>query len=151
MLPVLAAIATGLGAVALGLLLSSGTGGGTAVGAAMGFAALVALVIVEVFRSGREARQQRARYTTPDPGVLDTYRALAPPCDFRGNLHRLLALLDREDPDERVLSAEVLRELGRFDEALALLARVVESPWSATVAREARRRHRFVARVPVRG
>ncbi|MBL8720704.1 MAG: hypothetical protein JNL79_32255 [Myxococcales bacterium] len=151
LLPVLASIATGLGAVAFGVLLSSGPGGSSEVGAAIGFAALVALLIAECLRTGREARQQRARYTTPDPSALDTYRALAPPSDFRGNLQRLLALLDREDPDERVLSAEVLRELGRFDEALALLAGVEDSPWSATVAREARRGHRFVARVSVRG
>ncbi|MBN1922516.1 MAG: hypothetical protein JW892_14810 [Anaerolineae bacterium] len=37
------------------------------------------------------------------------------------NLEHLLELLDESDPYERIVKAEVLRELGRFDDAIGLL------------------------------
>ena len=37
------------------------------------------------------------------------------------NLERLLDLLDVEDPQERIMKAEVAMDLGRFDKALAIL------------------------------
>jgi len=42
----------------------------------------------------------------------------------RRNLEALVMLFDDADPDDRLMKAEALRELGRFDEALAALARV---------------------------
>lgn len=38
------------------------------------------------------------------------------------NLRRLLHLLDTDDPDEALMKAEILRELGQFEECLKLLA-----------------------------
>jgi len=37
------------------------------------------------------------------------------------NLERLLELLNERNPDQRLMKAEVLRELGRFDEAIRVL------------------------------
>lgn len=37
------------------------------------------------------------------------------------NLERLLELLDTSNPDQRLMAAELLRELGRFDDAMRLL------------------------------
>ena len=38
------------------------------------------------------------------------------------NMRRLVQLLDTDDPDESLMKAEILRELGQFDECLKLLA-----------------------------
>lgn len=51
---------------------------------------------------------------------------------FRENLESLLQILDDIDPRDRRLKAEVLRELGRFEEALQLLNEFDESwRWAA--------------------
>lgn len=53
----------------------------------------------------------------------------SPPPDFSGNLERLLLLLDPAEATER---GEILRELGRMDEALASLCRAPDQErWAA--------------------
>jgi hypothetical protein len=62
------------------------------------------------------ANDARRNHTSPAP------RAQEDAARFHDNLERLLALLDTKDgPSDRLMRAEVLRELGRFEEALALL------------------------------
>jgi len=41
--------------------------------------------------------------------------------EARMNLEKLLELLDVTDPEQRLMKAEVLRELGRFDDTICLL------------------------------
>ena len=43
------------------------------------------------------------------------------PDKIAANMKKLFAMLDRMQPNQRMLRAELARELGRFDEALALL------------------------------
>lgn len=50
------------------------------------------------------------------------------------NLDRLVAMLDEADPVERAMKAEALRELGRFEEALRLLASDFPEDYRAVVA-----------------
>ncbi len=50
------------------------------------------------------------------------------------NLERLVAMLDEGDPVERVMKAEALRELGRFEEALRLLTSDFPENYAAFVA-----------------
>ena len=40
----------------------------------------------------------------------------------RENLDALSQLLDKNEPEERVMKAEIMREMGRFDEAVSLLS-----------------------------
>lgn len=63
--------------------------------------------------------------------VRETGQMKAPPEDFRTNLTALLALIhsDKAHGDQdRLLTAEIHRELGRFDEAEALLSAPFKSP-----------------------
>ncbi len=53
--------------------------------------------------------------------------------EARSNLEALVTLLHAHDPEQRILKAEALRELGRFEEALALLG---ERPGLLTRLRE---------------
>jgi len=78
-------------------------------------------------------------------GVLPETQAAA----FRTNLEDLLLLLDEASSAERVMKAEVLRELGRQDEALALLAGAPEAlEWVASQIRAlARAGHTAVTRL----
>jgi hypothetical protein len=50
-----------------------------------------------------------------------------------GNLRRLLQLLDANDPHESLMKAEILRELGDFDECFKLLAEPFEKRFLPTV------------------
>jgi hypothetical protein len=43
---------------------------------------------------------------------------------FVRNLEALVPLLDENEPSERLMKAEALREMGRFDEALRLLVQI---------------------------
>jgi hypothetical protein len=47
---------------------------------------------------------------------------------IRENLQQLAGLLDEDDPGQRIMKAEILRELGRFDEAKTLLGGVPAGP-----------------------
>lgn len=53
---------------------------------------------------------------------------------WRSSLDALAALLDERDERARVTKAEVLRELGRFDEALALLGGATSAGYASVVA-----------------
>ena len=57
------------------------------------------------------------------------------PDETAANMKTLFALLDRTQPDQRMLRAELARELGRFPEALALLQFGFGDDYAATVAR----------------
>jgi hypothetical protein len=68
--------------------------------------------------------------------------------DQEANLARLLELLGSDDSGELLMKAEILRELGRFDECLELLTRPVDDgylPLAKTVARLAQCKKRGVA------
>lgn len=47
--------------------------------------------------------------------------ALLPDSAARANVRRLVAVLNADDPNERLLKAEALRELGQFDDATQVL------------------------------
>jgi hypothetical protein len=49
------------------------------------------------------------------------------------NLRRLLELLDADDPNESLMKAEILRQLGQFDECLKLLANPFDERFLQTV------------------
>jgi hypothetical protein len=55
--------------------------------------------------------------------------------EARENLERLVVLLDEGTAAEQCLKAEALRELGRFDEALALLSRPTDARYTAAATR----------------
>ena len=57
------------------------------------------------------------------------------PPEWRGNLEALNVLVDEESDDDRLLKAEVLRELGEFAAAAEILRRV-ESPQYVDVVRQ---------------
>jgi len=50
------------------------------------------------------------------------------------NLQILSDLLDEENADQRIMKAEILRELGKFDECLRLLAQIFDKIWQAKEA-----------------
>jgi hypothetical protein len=52
----------------------------------------------------------------------------------RQNLESLARLLDAEEPEERIMKAEVLRELGRFDDASSTLDLVTDPNFEWVVA-----------------
>ena len=59
-------------------------------------------------------------------------RALMTP-QHQANLNALLSLLSEEDPSERIMKAEVFRELGQYRESLWLLSEVPEGlSWAAS-------------------
>lgn len=103
--------------------------------------AVVALARCEV-RHRRAVARRRGLPLAP-PRAEPPYRGAVALADHRGNLERLLELLDLSDPVERVEAAEIHRHLARFDECLALLAALSPSPWVAAVRRRALRRDRF--------
>ncbi|MGZ3474223.1 MAG: hypothetical protein ACXWUG_07865 [Polyangiales bacterium] len=112
------------------------------------FAAITAWCGYQELAMHRRRRRQRLRYLPGEEQTLDTYRdaRMLEANAFRAILVRLDCLLDRDDRVQRLLAAEVARELGRFDEAIALVGRDA-SPWAATIAAESRERRRFVTAV----
>lgn len=64
------------------------------------------------------AANEGLRYLDPPTGAANPFARGKP---GRDNLLRLLPLLDREDPKQRLLLAEALRALELYDEALRLL------------------------------
>ena len=52
------------------------------------------------------------------------------PAARQANLELLLPLLDMDDAGDRLMKAEVLRQLGRFDEALSALQRVTSADYA---------------------
>jgi hypothetical protein len=49
------------------------------------------------------------------------------------NLHALSAMLDESEPNQRILKAEIARELGRFDECLGLLSHPIDEVYGYAV------------------
>ena len=68
------------------------------------------------------------------------------------NMERLLDLLDESRPDQRLMKAELFRELGRFDEALQLLNIKFATPSKQaaadTISRLAREHDTLVREIP---
>ena len=68
------------------------------------------------------------------------------------NMERLLDLLDESRPDQRLMKAEIFRELGRFDEALQLLNIKFATPSKQaaadTISRLAREHDTLVREIP---
>ncbi len=66
------------------------------------------------------------------------------------NLEALAELLDESDNNDRIIKAEIMRELGRFDDAVSVLAMSFdkESVEAVTVIKElAQRKYPFVAKI----
>lgn len=66
------------------------------------------------------------------------------------NLLRLLQLLDPNDPDESIMKAEVLRQLGQFDECLKQLDQPVDDSYLKaidTIKKLANCKKRYVVRI----
>jgi hypothetical protein len=57
----------------------------------------------------------------------------ADPAPRRNNLHALAELLDEKDVDDRIMKAEVLRELADFEAATGILATITSSDYGAVV------------------
>jgi hypothetical protein len=55
------------------------------------------------------------------------------PSEQEANLRRLLQLLDTNDPDTSITRAEILRELGQFDECLNELDQAFDDAYSRVV------------------
>ena len=49
---------------------------------------------------------------------------------WRGNINRLIELLDFENPDNRILLTELYRNIGEFGKAKEVLSSIVKSPYS---------------------
>jgi len=81
-------------------------------------------------RRGWLGRKVATSKTGPTPSTEEIFSP-----EGRVNLERLIALLDDASPGDRLMKAEALRELGRFDEAIALLS----EPFS--------KEHEFAARL----
>lgn len=105
---------------------------------------LLAALAEGVARGREEERELRLRawwagndpYRNPEtPWKPFAERALA----ARENLRALQELLNPEEPLEGLLKAEALRELERFDEAMALLARVPSADELRKVGEQLRR------------
>ncbi len=95
-----------------------------------------------------ERWKQRRRYFAPrEAAVTQTYRSTAKAArgDFRANLEKLQTMLDERDRTERLLAAEIARQLGAFDEAICLTSGD-SGAWAKAIRREARAGRRFVAR-----
>jgi hypothetical protein len=65
------------------------------------------------------------------------HRIAHPPGSWRKNLEGLARLLTQEDDNDRLMQAEVLRELGEFESAKQILNRV-DSPDIAEIVRQIR-------------
>jgi hypothetical protein len=50
------------------------------------------------------------------------------------NLHALSAMLDEKEPNQRILKADIARELDEFDECLRLLSQPLDERYSHAVA-----------------
>jgi hypothetical protein len=59
---------------------------------------------------------RRATTQTRSPAAEEALQEL-----FLANLEELVPLLDQNEPRERLMKAEALREMGRFEQALRLL------------------------------
>lgn len=57
------------------------------------------------------------------------------PAEAKENLEALIPLLDDADESDRVMKAEALRELGRFDEAMSVLSTVTSPELARVVSR----------------
>ena len=57
------------------------------------------------------------------------------PDQTAANMKALFAMLERNKPDERLLRAELVRELGRFPEALQLINFDFGADYATTAAR----------------
>jgi hypothetical protein len=70
----------------------------------------------------------------------------------RENFARLQELLDIHNPSERLMIAEMHREMGNFDAALQLVQDIPDShrAWAETLAAQARQGNRVVQRIPPR-
>ncbi len=79
---------------------------------------------VHAWHAFNDARRERR--DAPELGDL--------PDETAANMKALFALLDRQAPAERMLRAELARELGRFPEALALLNHDFGEDYAATAA-----------------
>lgn len=86
----------------------------------------------------------REEETTPAPPDYSDWE--------RENFARLQELLDRDAPGERLMLAEIHREIGDFDTALQLVQDIPDSHrrWAETLAEHARRGDRVVREVPHR-
>jgi hypothetical protein len=79
-------------------------------------------------RPGRQRRKKRyvrfrAWWACNDVYRRDKDREFLLVPEQSANLERLLQLLDSNDPEDSLIIAELLRELGRFDECLQQLER----------------------------
>ena len=104
-----------------------------------------AIISLRVLRTTIASIRKRA--TPPRPllgarGETAAYRSANEDSD-RGNLDRLGELLGEGD---RVLRAEIARQLGRFEEAI-VIAEPIGSEHARRVVREARRQNPFAARL----
>ncbi|MDC3957536.1 hypothetical protein KEG38_27000 [Polyangium jinanense] len=77
---------------------------------------------IKAWQAGNDARRG-----------ADSVAAVAWSNEAAENLEALVALLSEDDPDERLMKAEALRELGRFETCLALLARPLPGKYEIVV------------------
>jgi hypothetical protein len=89
----------------------------------------------DVANSGERMRYLRMRlwWLGNDPIRKDKEKRLSEP--HLANLRQLADLLSDDDPNQRLMKAEVLRELSRFDDALHVLKRIFPEDYSQAVAR----------------
>lgn len=69
----------------------------------------------------------------------------------RENLGALSQLLDEDEPQDRVMKAEIKRELGKFDEAVSILSGSIEGKVAVaaeTIRKLAMKEDSLVARIP---
>jgi hypothetical protein len=65
---------------------------------------------------------------------------------FRENLERLLEILSAESPGQKIMNAEILRELGRFEESIELLKTITENEFAEYIKSLAEKEDKFVHR-----
>jgi hypothetical protein len=93
---------------------------------------LDAAAILQAIATGRADTPRKERYLRMHAwwrdgdrrreGVAKELDRTEPDGEMRENMRRLHLLLDEEQPDDRLMKAELARQLGRFDEALHLMA-----------------------------
>lgn len=91
---------------------------------------------IQVWRGGNDARR-KGKNLPLEPFEID-------------NLQALLGLLDTNIPEDKLVTAEVLRELGRFDQALEVLGHAFEDRYAGeveTLIALAMKKDPFVARM----